>query len=174
MRKLQLDKDKHHCACGIFGIYGHPQASLLTYYGLHALQHRGQEASGIVTSDYDARKQKHHFNIVKGMGLVTTSSRIIEWYKTSLGSSAIGHNRYSTRAQRINVRTYSLLSSITGMGIRLCSHGTLPTFGHCATNYRKREQSFKNIGQRNRSRPYRTEQAETADPRDTRGIGKNR
>ena len=57
------DYPKHYC--GIFGVYGHPNAAELTYYGLYALQHRGQESAGIVTSD---GKQ---FHIHKGMGLVS-------------------------------------------------------------------------------------------------------
>ena len=54
---------KHYC--GVFGIYGHPNAAELTYYGLYALQHRGQESAGIVTSD--GRQFREH----KGMGLVS-------------------------------------------------------------------------------------------------------
>jgi amidophosphoribosyltransferase len=78
-----------HEECGIFGIYGHPEASNLTYLGLHALQHRGQEGAGICTSD---GKQLH---IEKAMGLVAdifTERRL----KKLPGYSAIGHNRYST------------------------------------------------------------------------------
>jgi len=54
---------KHYC--GVFGVYGHPNAAELTYYGLYALQHRGQESAGIVTSD------GRHFRRHKGMGLVS-------------------------------------------------------------------------------------------------------
>ena len=53
---------KHYC--GVFGVYGHPNAAELTYYGLYALQHRGQESAGIVTSD------GNQFHAHKGMGLV--------------------------------------------------------------------------------------------------------
>jgi len=78
---------KHYC--GVFGIYGHPNAAELTYYGLYALQHRGQESAGLVTSD---GKQ---FRIHKGMGLV---SQIFngEVLHGLVGSMAIGHTRYST------------------------------------------------------------------------------
>jgi amidophosphoribosyltransferase len=78
-----------HEECGVFGIYGHPEASNLAYLGLHALQHRGQEGAGICTSD---GKQLH---IEKAMGLVAdifTERRL----KRLPGYSAIGHNRYST------------------------------------------------------------------------------
>jgi amidophosphoribosyltransferase len=78
---------KHYC--GVFGIYGHPNASELTYYGLYALQHRGQESAGIV-SCHNGQFLKH-----RGMGLV---SQVFD--KTILhaltGSMAVGHTRYST------------------------------------------------------------------------------
>ncbi|HTR82018.1 MAG TPA: class II glutamine amidotransferase, partial [Bacteroidota bacterium] len=103
MDNLTLKKDKPRCACGIFGIFGHPQASLLTYYGLHALQHRGQEASGIVTCEFEKAKDRHHFNIVKGMGLVTDVFRDYRTVQDQLkGESAIGHNRYSTAGSANN------------------------------------------------------------------------
>jgi len=81
--------DKMHEECGIFGVYGHPEAGNLTYLGLYALQHRGQEASGIVT--YDGKT----FYQEKGTGLVAdifSEDRL----KRLKGSAAIGHNRYST------------------------------------------------------------------------------
>jgi amidophosphoribosyltransferase len=78
---------KHYC--GVFGVYGHPNAAELTYYGLYALQHRGQESAGIVTSD------GKRFHAHKGMGLVS------QVFKGSVlhdmvGPLAIGHTRYST------------------------------------------------------------------------------
>ena len=56
--------------CGIFGIYGHPQAALMTYFGLYALQHRGQESTGIVTCERDELSGKVKINFHKGLGLV--------------------------------------------------------------------------------------------------------
>ncbi|MFQ5589052.1 MAG: amidophosphoribosyltransferase [Nitrospiria bacterium] len=87
-----MDKDffdKMREECGIFGVYGHPEAANLTYLGLYALQHRGQEASGIVT--YDGR----HFHQEKDIGLVADifSEERLNRLK---GHAAIGHNRYST------------------------------------------------------------------------------
>jgi len=78
---------KHYC--GVFGIFGHPNAAELTYYGLYALQHRGQESAGIVTSD--GRNFRQH----KGMGLV---SQIFngEVLHDLVGNIALGHTRYST------------------------------------------------------------------------------
>ncbi|GBD86757.1 amidophosphoribosyltransferase precursor [bacterium BMS3Abin03] len=87
---------KPKCFCGVFGIYGSPTASLETYYGLHALQHRGQEACGIVTRDLNGNG-KSFFQIHKGEGLVTEVFAKSKVFKNLLtGSSAIGHNRYST------------------------------------------------------------------------------
>jgi len=77
--------------CGLFGVFGHPNAAVLTYYGLFALQHRGQESAGIVTSNGPGTS----FLIHKGMGLVSQvfGSSELEQLK---GSRAIGHTRYST------------------------------------------------------------------------------
>ncbi|MBI5384731.1 MAG: amidophosphoribosyltransferase [Verrucomicrobia bacterium] len=78
---------KHYC--GIFGIFGHPNAAELTYYGLFALQHRGQESAGIVSSD--GKQLRVH----KGMGLV---SQVFngEILHDLIGHIAVGHTRYST------------------------------------------------------------------------------
>lgn len=93
---MEFDKDKPISFCGIFGIFGHPNASLLTYYGLHALQHRGQEASGIVSSENNLLS-KNNFHIVKGQGLVTeVFDNQDKLLSTLVGTAAIGHNRYST------------------------------------------------------------------------------
>ena len=78
---------KHYC--GVFGIFGHPNAAELTYYGLYALQHRGQESAGLVTSD--GKQFREH----KGMGLV---SQIFNGQVLNdlVGHMAVGHTRYST------------------------------------------------------------------------------
>lgn len=91
------DFDKPHEYCGIVGIFNHPNAALLTYYGLHALQHRGQEAAGIVTVDLDTKKNRKVMNAHRGFGLVTEVFRDPDVFvKTLTGKMAIGHNRYST------------------------------------------------------------------------------
>ncbi len=87
--------DKPNSYCGIFGIYGNQSSSIITYYGLHALQHRGQEASGIVSAE-EKENGKIIFNVHKSLGLVS------EVYDDNIlnndlkGFAAIGHNRYST------------------------------------------------------------------------------
>ncbi len=82
--------------CGIFGIFGSESASIDTYYGLHALQHRGQEASGIVTISSD-ENSKNTLNVVRGEGLVSEVFGDFNILSDTLkGNMAIGHNRYST------------------------------------------------------------------------------
>lgn len=77
--------------CGVFAVYGHPDAATLTYYGLFALQHRGQESAGIVTTQGSAQP----FRIHRGMGLVSQVFGEKELLGLK-GSRAIGHVRYST------------------------------------------------------------------------------
>jgi amidophosphoribosyltransferase len=85
--QLMRDHPKHYC--GVFGVFGHPNAAELTYYGLYALQHRGQESAGIVTSD--GKQFREH----KGMGLVPQvfNGEILHGL---VGKMAVGHTRYST------------------------------------------------------------------------------
>ncbi|MBA4543351.1 MULTISPECIES: amidophosphoribosyltransferase [Thermoactinomyces] len=84
-----FDLDELNEECGVFGIIGHPEAARLTYYGLHALQHRGQESAGIVSTNHD------RFFVHRGTGLVTEvfDQEIIRSFQ---GETAIGHVRYST------------------------------------------------------------------------------
>jgi amidophosphoribosyltransferase len=106
LNKRKVNKLKHyvdlstrsiHSNCGVFGIFNHPEAAILTYYGLHALQHRGQEAAGIVSSEFIKDKNKYHFNVHKGLGLVLDVFSDEQILTDDLaGNSAIGHNRYST------------------------------------------------------------------------------
>ena len=77
--------------CGLFGVFGHPNAAVLTYYGLFALQHRGQESAGIVTSNGAGQTFLQH----KGMGLVSQVFGQDELEKLK-GTRAVGHTRYST------------------------------------------------------------------------------
>jgi len=96
--------DKPKCYCGVFGIYGTKEASVKTYYGLHALQHRGQEAAGIVTADFND-KGKRIFRVHKDFGLVSevfNSQKVFS--ETLKGDSAIGHNRYSTTGSSDSIK----------------------------------------------------------------------
>jgi len=90
-----IDKPRDHC--GIFGIFDHPDAALYSYYGLHALQHRGQESAGIATSYYDVEKKRRTMPAYRDFGLVLNVFDDKEIFKNELkGRRAIGHNRYST------------------------------------------------------------------------------
>lgn len=75
--------------CGVFGIWGHPESAQLSYYGLHALQHRGQEGAGIVVTD------GQQLRAVKGEGLVNDVFNE-EKLKSAKGNAAISHVRYTT------------------------------------------------------------------------------
>src|SRR5688572_26479997 len=92
---VDLGNDKFKDECGIFGVFGHEEASALTALGLHALQHRGQEACGIVTTDGTL------FYTKRALGLVDdtfSDKSVIERLK---GHIAIGHDRYSTTGETL-------------------------------------------------------------------------
>lgn len=92
---------KEHCA--VFGIFGADDAARQTYYGLHAMQHRGQESSGIVTATYDERRGRPVMPVHKDDGLVLEVFRDERLFQdVLLGASAIGHNRYSTTGSSDN------------------------------------------------------------------------
>ncbi|MFZ5449758.1 MAG: amidophosphoribosyltransferase [Thermodesulfobacteriota bacterium] len=110
------DKPKEHC--GVFGIYGHPEAARLTYFGLYALQHRGQESCGIVAGD-GARVRMH-----RGLGLVP------EVFNTAIldqlpGHLAIGHVRYSTTGSTMLINAQPFVVQHGGQSIAIGHNGTL-------------------------------------------------
>lgn len=122
--------DKPHCHCAVFGIFGHPAAAQLTYYGLLAQQHRGQEGSGIVTSESDPATGKCRFHVHKDFGLVDDVYKddkvLTEMLK---GNAAIGHNRYSTAGasdNRFNIQPFSVLYK--GGRIAIAHNGNLTNF----------------------------------------------
>ena len=84
--------DKFKDECGVFGIFGHPEAANMTYLGLYALQHRGQESAGIASSD-GTRVQ-----LARSMGYVADIFDT-ETLNTLPGTRAIGHVRYSTAGE---------------------------------------------------------------------------
>ena len=103
MSKDLLPLDKLHEECGVFAIYGHPEAANLTYLGLYALQHRGQESAGIATSD--GREVRCH----KDMGHVADIFTP-EQIASLPGELAIGHTRYSTAGDTVlmNAQPFSV------------------------------------------------------------------
>src|SRR5207245_2254589 len=114
--------DKRHEECGIFGIYGHPEASTLTQLGLFALQHRGQEACGIVSADGDDLLQ------FRSIGLVADVLNE-EVLKTLTGSSAIGHTRYSTAGKNTIEEVQPFSVTCQHGKIAVCHNGNLPFAG---------------------------------------------
>ena len=113
------DGDTLREECGIFGVYGHPDASALVALGLHALQHRGQEAAGIVSYD---QKQ---FHAERRMGLVSehfTKSTVID---NLPGDAAVGHVRYSTTGGTILRNVQPLFADLTGGGFAVAHNGNL-------------------------------------------------
>ncbi|MCG6930567.1 MAG: amidophosphoribosyltransferase [Desulfofustis sp.] len=109
-------KPRHEC--GVCGIYNHHDSSKLAYFGLYALQHRGQESAGIVTSD--GKRVRIH----KNMGLV--SEVFSEETLTSLdGHISIGHVRYSTTGASNIINTQPLMVTHKGMTIAVAHNGNL-------------------------------------------------
>jgi amidophosphoribosyltransferase len=114
-----FDDDKLHEECGVFGIYGHDEAAAMTALGLHALQHRGQEAAGIVAYDGE------NFNTHKAMGLVDATfskAAVIERLK---GYAAIGHNRYSTTGEASLRNVQPIYADLALGGFAVAHNGNL-------------------------------------------------
>src|SRR5580765_2779406 len=128
MRTTGYADDHLHEECGVFGVFGHPDAAALTVLGLHALQHRGQEAAGIVA--YDGGQ----FNAHRAMGLVSdnfSSKDVIERLK---GSVAIGHVRYATTGEVALRNIQPLFAYFEFGGLAICHNGNL------TNNYQLRRQ----------------------------------
>jgi len=104
--------------CGLFGVYRHPEAAKLTYLGLYALQHRGQESAGIVSSD----GQVLHAEV--GMGLVADVFNERRLARLP-GSMAIGHNRYSTTGSSLLRNAQPIVISYAGGALALAHNGNL-------------------------------------------------
>lgn len=127
------DDDKPREECGVFGIFGHPEAAILTTLGLHALQHRGQEACGIVTRDKDRFYAERH------MGLVGDSFAGPDLLDRLPGHSAIGHNRYSTQGKPVMRNIQPIFADLAGGGCALAHNGNL-------TNARRLRQDLVRSG----------------------------
>jgi len=113
-----LGDDKFHDHCGVFAVFGHPEASKLTYLGLYALQHRGQESAGITVSDGMG------LVCLKGMGHVDEVFSQ-EAVKGLLGHAAIGHTRYSTAGDTDLRNAQPLLVTCQKGQIALAHNGNL-------------------------------------------------
>jgi amidophosphoribosyltransferase len=117
----ELDGDKLHEECAVFGIFGHPEAAAMTVLGLHALQHRGQEASGIVTFDNGQFTAERHAGLVGDIFGGKNSARA----ENLKGSFAIGHNRYSTAGGSGARNIQPMFADLAGGGIALAHNGNL-------------------------------------------------
>jgi amidophosphoribosyltransferase len=114
-----IDGDRLREECGVFGVYGHPDAAALTALGLHALQHRGQEAAGIVTFDGE------RFNAERRMGLVGdhfSSEKVINRLQ---GRSSLGHVRYSTTGETILRNVQPLFAELSAGGLAVAHNGNI-------------------------------------------------
>lgn len=114
-----LDGDTLREECGVFGIFGHPDAGAITALGLHALQHRGQEAAGVVTFD-GAR-----FHAERKLGLVGDSFSDRATIERLEGMSAIGHVRYSTTGETMIRNVQPLFAELDAGGFAVAHNGNL-------------------------------------------------
>ena len=111
--------DKFHDECGVFGIFGHSDAAALIALGLHALQHRGQEACGIVT--YDGEE----FHSKRALGLVDQTFNRQSTIQMLQGQSGIGHNRYATSGGAALRNVQPLFADLAFGGFALAHNGNL-------------------------------------------------
>ena len=127
---MSAELEDIHEECGIFGVWGHPDAARLTYFGLHALQHRGQEGAGIVSND------NGHLIGHRGLGLLTQvfgDEREIERLK---GNCAIGHVRYATAGSGTTDNIQPFIFRFHDGDMALCHNGNLT---NCPSLRRKLE-----------------------------------
>jgi amidophosphoribosyltransferase len=119
-----FDDDKLKEECAIFGIFGHKDAAALTALGLHALQHRGQEATGIVTYD------NGHFHSHRGLGHVADNFGSEAVIARLPGRLAIGHNRYATTGDTILRNVQPLFAEFDFGGFAVGHNGNLTNAHH--------------------------------------------
>jgi len=113
------EADRLREECGVFGIYGHPDAAAITALGLHALQHRGQEAAGIVS--YDGKR----FHSERALGLVGDTFSDPRTIERLQGPVAIGHARYATTGETILRNVQPLFAELDGGGFAVAHNGNL-------------------------------------------------
>ncbi|HXP12219.1 MAG TPA: class II glutamine amidotransferase, partial [Stellaceae bacterium] len=125
MLTAQSGTDDHfHDECGVFGVYGHPDSAALVALGLHALQHRGQEAAGIVV--YDGEQ----FHAHRGMGLVGENFSSKDVMAKLKGGFAIGHVRYATTGEVAPRNIQPLFADFAFGGLAICHNGNLTNSYH--------------------------------------------
>jgi amidophosphoribosyltransferase len=118
-----FDDDHLHEECAVFGVFGHDDAAALTALGLHALQHRGQEAAGIVSFDgchFHSHRAPGHVGDIFGSETVIQRLR---------GTAAVGHNRYSTTGETAQRNIQPLFADFESGGFAIAHNGNLTNAG---------------------------------------------
>jgi amidophosphoribosyltransferase len=136
--KLAYPDDRFHDECGVFGVFGHPEAANLTYLGLYALQHRGQESAGIVASTGS------DLNLHRAMGEVEEIFQPSVLRKLK-GASAIGHTRYSTAGDKALLNAQPIMIDCNKGKIAVAHNGNLTN----ALEHRRRLEHRGSIFQTN-------------------------
>ena len=135
--RVEVDKHDHfHDECGVFGVFNHPEAANLTYLGLYAQQHRGQESAGIVSTD------EHRFNTHRGMGLVADIFKKSD-IKELVGPHSIGHVRYSTSGESGLRNCQPFTYEYAYGGIAMCHNGNIVNAPELRTRLEKKGSVFQ-------------------------------
>ncbi|GEA94174.1 hypothetical protein WVI01_00970 [Weissella viridescens] len=125
--------------CGIFGVWDNPEAAELTFYGLHALQHRGQEGAGIVSKKADGRLWQE-----RGLGLLSEVFADPRRMMNLVGDSAIGHVRYATAGSNGIENIQPFMVNFSDMQIALAHNVTSPMPRRYVKNLKMKVQ-FSNL-----------------------------
>ncbi|MBS7817768.1 amidophosphoribosyltransferase [Wohlfahrtiimonas chitiniclastica] len=128
--------------CGVFAVSGNPEAATLTYYGLHALQHRGQESAGIATLTEDGK-----IICVKGEGLLTEVFADPKKLQSLVGATAIGHVRYPTNSSRGVINAHPIVLSTTDETIAIAFNGALTNSDELKVRLEKEGSVFHSSGE---------------------------
>jgi len=117
---IEIENDRFHDHCGVCGVFGHPEAAKLAYLGLYALQHRGQESAGIVSSN------GRDLHVEKGMGLVQEIFQPAVLARLP-GDMALGHTRYSTAGDTSLLNAQPIVIDCNKGKLALGHNGNLPS-----------------------------------------------
>ncbi len=132
-----MDPDKFQEECGVFGIFGHQDAAALVTLGLHSLQHRGQEAAGIVSSDGSTFHAERHIGLI---GDTFTKPSVIARLP---GNRAIGHNRYATTGDGGMRNVQPFFADFAGGGFAIAHNGNLTNASTMMRQLQKRGAIFQ-------------------------------
>jgi amidophosphoribosyltransferase len=132
-----FDDDHLEEECGVFGVFGHADAAALVALGLHALQHRGQEAAGIVAYD------REQFHAHRGMGHVSDNFGSKEVISRLPGHASIGHVRYATTGEVAIRNIQPLFADFEFGGLAICHNGNLTNSYHLRRQLVRRGSLFQ-------------------------------